>query len=509
MTPTGSGAATNDRIVVLGGSIAGLATALFLSRRGLPVHVLDQDDALCAPSPVTGPPPESERGQPRRATPQAAQSHAFIALAREVLLDEAPDVLDALTGAGVQSIRLADALPPAITDRGQRPHDDDLVVMAARRTTFELVLRQVLRRDRLATFEPGVRAEGLVVDRSGPVPVVRGVLRSSGPPLAAGLVVDASGRRTPVPGWLAAEDVTVSEQEADCGITYHSRFYRLAPGQAGGELNRGYTAGSSFDRYSCLVFPGDRPEADGEGQSFSVTFGTLPEDRELRGLGDAAAFDAAVRSIPLVAPWVNGARPLSEVRSMTGMRNRVRRTATAAGPGVPGLVAIGDAAATTNPAHTRGTSLALAHARALARAVDRELEPADLVAAMADVVERELVPWVHDSAAQDAARLGRWRPEWQRDDVFADLAVAPRLTNGEASVAAQADRDVWSRFTRLQNCLTLPMATLDDDTFVARVRSVQATGWRPDPIPAPSHDEMAELVAARRRGRERAVATGS
>jgi flavin-dependent dehydrogenase len=191
------------------------------------------------------------------------------------------------------------------------------------------------------------------------------------------------------------------------------------------------------------------------------------------------------------------------------MRNRVRRVSTDGRPGVAGLVAIGDAAATSNPAHTRGTSLALAHARSLARQVDLDLDPADLSTAMADVLDAELVPWVHDSAAQDAARLSRWRSDWRRDDVFADLAPETRLTNGEASVAAQADRDVWSRFTRLQNCLTLPMATLDDDAFVARVRAVQATGWRPEPVSAPSHDEMAELAATHRRGRERAVAIGT
>ena len=54
------------------------------------------------------------------------------------------------------------------------------------------------------------------------------------------------------------------------------------PGDLSTALNRGLTAGGSFDRYSCLVFPADNG-------TFSVTFGVLPEDTELRLLREDAA----------------------------------------------------------------------------------------------------------------------------------------------------------------------------------------------------------------------------
>lgn len=489
-------------VVVLGGSISGLATALFLRRRGLPVVVVEQDEGLVG-APADGEPTEEERRSPRTATPQAAQSHAFVALAREVLLAEAPDVFAALLAAGADPIRLADRLPPEVEDREPRSDDDELIVLAARRTTFEGVLRRSALADGLA-FEAGTKATGLVVDDSGARPRVVGVELADGRTLDAALVVDACGRRTPVPGWLGAvDDVEVEETSSSCGITYLTRFYQLLPGATGGGLNRGYTTGASFDRYSCLVFPGDLG-------SFSVTFGTLPEDRDLRRLGTPEAFSAAVESIPLLAPWVASDRstPTSDVRSMTGMQNLVRRVRSAGEPGLAGYAAVGDAAATSNPAHTRGTSLALHHAHRVAEQVERHgLDGDDLAAALQQVVEDELVPWVADSAEQDASRLARWRPDEEAESVgFGAPALgADRVTNGEAYVASFADRDVWQRFTRLQNALVQPAGVLDDPELVADVRRVQARGWSLPSTPAPSHDELAELVG--RHGRARRTVT--
>lgn len=491
-------------VVVLGGSIAGLATALFLSRRGVPVQVVEQDGGL-AGAPAGGEPSAEERRSPRTATPQAAQSHAFVALAREVLDAEAPEVFSALLAAGVEPIPLARSLPPAVADRAARPGDDDLVVLGARRTTFEGVLRRVALAEPV-TFEAGTRADGVLVEDQGATAQVVGVGLADGRRLDASLVVDACGRRTPVPGWLTDADqrIEVDEPGSSCGITYHTRFFQLRPGAVGGHLNRGYTAGGSFDRYSCLVFPGDLG-------AFSITFGTLPEDRALRSLTDPAAFTAAVAAIPLLAPWVEDDRsmPISDVRSMTGMDNRVRRITSDGRPGVAGLVSVGDAAATSNPAHTRGTSLALRHAQLVARAVaDHGPGGDELAAACTRIVADELVPWVQDSAEQDAARLRRWRPDAEPEPATsfgAAVLGAQRITNGEAYVAAQLDRDVWQRFTRLQNALDKPAGTLDDPELVAAVHRVQATGWSLPPEPAPSHDELADITARHRPDRRTAA----
>jgi hypothetical protein len=325
---------------------------------------------------------------------------------------------------------------------------------------------------------------------------VQGVTLDDGGTVTARLVIDATGRRTAMPDWLAGHGVTVTDARVECGITYYTRFYRRAPASNAAEppLNRGFAAGGSFDRYSCLAFPGD-------AGSFSITFGVLPEDRELRGLRDGAAFDAAVGAIPLLAPWIDGdgTEAISDVRTMAGLLNRVRRCRAGGRPSVLGWTAVGDAAATTNPAHSRGCTLGAVHAVAVARAVAEHRDPAARVDACAAVVESEQLPWVADSIEQDRQRLLRWRPD--AVPPAPEPATDPGLVtpvgwlgNGEAYLAAQHDAYVWRRFTRLQQLLDRPADVLADRRVVARVRAVQAARPPSPPLDGPTHTELVALV---------------
>jgi hypothetical protein len=290
-----------------------------------------------------------------------------------------------------------------------------------------------------------------------------------------------------MPGWLAGHGAEPIDDRVDCGITYLSRFYRRAAGAPEPPLDRGFTAGGSFDRYSCLVFPADQG-------TFSVTFGVLPEDRVLqRGLRDPAAFDAAVRSIPALAPWIDtsAAEPISEVRMMAGLVNAVRGAREPGRPVALGWTAVGDAAATTNPAHSRGCTLGAVHSVAVADAVATHRDPLDLAAACAAVVEGEQRPWVADSIEQDRQRLARWRTA---GTPTATLRPG-RLTNGETYVAAQHDSFVWRRFTRLQQLFETPDEVLADPRVLARVRAVQAMGRSGAVLDGPSRADLAQLVA--------------
>jgi 2-polyprenyl-6-methoxyphenol hydroxylase-like FAD-dependent oxidoreductase len=443
--------------------VAGLAAALFLARRGHPVVVLERD-----PDPT--PPTVALAGRSRRrATPQAAHSHAFLARCRALLAAEAPDVLHALDDAGVRAAVLTRALPPALEGFAPEPGDDELVVHNARRSVFEWVLRRTVEAEPGIELRLGTAVTGLGQDAGR----VRGVRTDHGP-VAADVVVDASGRRS--------AQAPPDRRQVPCGIAYLTRFYQLR-GAEPGPLNRGFTHGASFDRYSCLVFPADNG-------TFSVTFGVLPEDRALRVLRDPAAFDSAATAIPAIAPWIHPdvSRPTTDVAFMTSLHNLIRPP-TGCEPS--GLHAIGDAACVTNPAHTRGTTLALVAAQRLARAVTEH--PADAgarAAEMAAFARDELTLWVEDSIAQDAARLARWRP--------GEPTEAPRwrgvVSNGDAYLAAQRDAGAWRAFTRLQNSLARPDEVLDDPALVAAVARVRASGWTPPRHDAPSHDDLVALA---------------
>ena len=468
-------------LIVIGGSVAGLSLALLAARRGLRVTVLEADEAA-APRPVD----EDAARDHRWVTPQAAHSHAFLAAARRLLLDEAPDVLAALLAAGVHERDLVANRPATLPALDDEDLDDDLVVLLARRTTFELVLRRVVAGEDGVELRSGSAVARVLLDDTGAVPRATGVALEDGTVVHGDVVADAAGRRGRVHRWLADAGVAVDETDDDCGIAYHSRFYRLRLDADWAGLNRVYTAGASFERYSGLVFPGD-------GRSFSVTFGVLPEDRDLSLLRHGDAFQVAASRIPLLAEWVDPERaePISEVRTMTRMRNRVRRWVTDGTPTITGFVAVADAAAISNPAHSRGCTLALAHATAVADALVAHADDPEALALAADAATAEvLLPWVEDSRRQDRARLSRWRPG---AGILPPEPAPGRVTNGEAYVASHHDAAVWRRFTRLQQLLATPDEVLADPDVVARVRAAQDAGLGLPQHEGPGHDELAHV----------------
>src|SRR3954447_3304080 len=207
------------RIVVVGGGIGGLGTALACARDGHQVTILERDDT---PMPADA---EAAFAWTRTGAPQVRHSHAFLARLRKLLHERAPDVLDALLAAGAAEIPFTDNLPATLTDRAPRPGDDELVAIACRRTTFEWVLRRLVLAEPHVTLEHGVAAH--VLDASGSaVPRVTGV---DGRP--ADLVVDARGPRSSSDDWLASIGAApVREELHESGIVYFSRFYRVNDG---------------------------------------------------------------------------------------------------------------------------------------------------------------------------------------------------------------------------------------------------------------------------------------
>ena len=128
--------------------MAGLGTALALSRAGRQVTLLERD---ATPLPAD---PDAAFEWDRRGAPQVRHSHALLARLRNLLRDRHPDVLEALLEAGATEMRFADNLPVDIVDRDPRPGDEDLVALACRRTTFEWVLRRIVLADRRGDAAP-------------------------------------------------------------------------------------------------------------------------------------------------------------------------------------------------------------------------------------------------------------------------------------------------------------------------------------------------------------------
>lgn len=488
------------RVVVVGGGIAGLATALALARDGHHVEVFEGDRAPAAADPL-----EAFEAWKRPGAPQVWHSHAFLARLRNLLRAEAPDLLRALLRSGAYEVRFGENLPPTLSDFHPEVGDEDLALLACRRITFEWVLRGLVEREEGVRWQAGARVIGLEGDgiRTGaPLRVsgvrveVEGVART----VPAELVVDASGRRSPLVGWLRELGAAAPEvQQEDCGIFYCSRFYRLHPGA---EPPAGATLiGSDLGYMKYAIFPGD-------AGIFSVTLAASPADEALRRILRVRAFEAAARAIPVLAPWIDEARsrPVSSVRGMRSLRNRRVRLVREGRPIVLGVHAVGDAAVHTNPLYGRGCTLAFVHAWLLRDALREHPRDAEARAlAFHQATERELGPWYVAAREQDrdarrvaeAERRGEDpdRPRGPDEPVDPRAFLRSVLRDGLLP-ALRTDAVVLRSFARSFNLLAPPDALVTDPDVMQRILaawSQRGSRGAPEPL-GPGREEMVELL---------------
>ncbi|OLF05824.1 hypothetical protein BLA60_34105 [Actinophytocola xinjiangensis] len=465
------------KVIAVGGSVTGLAAAAALADAGHEVLVLERE-AAAPPSTLD----EAADGWARPTVPQAAHSHAFGSRGTNLLRDRLPDVYEDLLGAGTGRVNLADSPPPMLGDFAREPADDDLNMLTVRRSVFEWVLRARALSRPGVSVRTGATVRGLVTGEGR----VTGVRLADGTELSADLVLDTSGRKTDAPKWLATAGLPVPEQTSEsCRITYYTRYYRRLTPAPPGPLNRGFGAGGLWDSYTAVLFLGD-------GDTFSISLGVLPDDKEMKSLREEEAFTAAIRATPLLAGWVapGNSEPISPVYAMGGLDNS-SRLADPAGDLPVGFYGLGDAVCTTNPAYGRGVSLALAHV----------FELVDLLAAHPTVDRAQaarfagaskglLAPWLGESIANDRGRAGLWaatvageRPQMPPPGI---------VTFGTAVAASTKDAQVWRRVAQVMMSLVSPAELYANDEITERVGRALA-GGPPPQLPGASR---ADLVAA-------------
>lgn len=459
----------SDVVAVAGGGLAGLTAALALAGAGHRVVVLERGVA-----PPDGPPGEAGQAWRRPTAPSFPHAHTLTSLGVSVLLDRAPEVVAAALDAGAVMVDLTRAKPPERAGAAEtRQGDAALLALACRRPTLETVLYRVVRDLPGVEIRHDVRVDGvtLVADR------VTGVVTDRGERIAAGLVVDASGRRALGRSWLAGHGITMRpDVHSPSNMRGFSRFYRRL-GQTA-TLNRGNAEGVLGDHYAAVLHPGDNG-------TFSIALEILAEDRTMRVLRDPAAFTAVARATPGVADWLGPgmSEPITEVRAITCPPNALRTLAVA--PPVTGLVPVGDAAATTNPLYGRGMSLAFAHAFRLGDLV----AAGDVGRAATGGLAADLVlPWFRLSVADDEERIGHWRAALHG---WAPPPRPPRLTMRTIARVAGRDADVWRGLVRVLMGLSQPDSVLADPVFADRVYRLLADESAPSAMPT-----RADLLAA-------------
>ena len=456
------------KFVVAGGGVAGLAASLALARVGQNVIVLERDRVDADGS------PRSAFDVGRRGIPHYFQPHAFLPRGRRLLLDWAPDVLDALMDAG------ADPQDVALKLRGPRePGDEDLVYLWVRRPVIEWALRRAAAAEPAVEIRAGVQVTGLLRSENG-APRATGVALDEGDPVRGDLVVDALGRYRCPPGWPRAIG-----QPSDSGAIYYCRYFELARGvehldapilNPRGDL--GYLGFNTFR---------------GDNRTFAVILLAPAADRELRVLRHEQAWQAACSAItPLdVMTSEDYARPITDVMPMGGLMN-VDRTGD---PAVSGIVAVGDAFCHTDPAFAYGLSFSLAHAQALANATDEAPD----VDAIAERYRAHAGPEARErhalACATDSARSRRWSGEpleiSRRDRSYPLFSFVGALT------AAPHDDTVLRRTIRRIGLLDRTAVFDEDHALHDRIEAIlDRLMARPPHSPGPPREELLARLAA-------------
>lgn len=427
-----------EHAVVIGASIGGLLAAAALSLRSGMVTVLDRR-------------PVPAEGVVESMAPQGDFAHALLvsgALAIEQLM---PGLLDDLVEHDAFVTGIEADVPvhwlAAGTLRRQLPWLGIRVPQASR-SLLESRIRARVQALTNVEIWGEVVVDGIVLADNA----VRGVHTRSGT-VECDLLVDASGRASRSPAWLAAAGIRAAPTTVvGVDITYTGIDIARTPADLDDGAVLAVVQNTLTSTRGGVALPI-------EGQRWTVALGSYFGDRPELERASIEAFagslaDPVIRRL-LDNEWLSAPRRYKFPASQRRHFEKVRSLPV-------GFCVIGDSAASFNPIYGQGMSVAALEAVVLAEKLDALGNTArlshEVAAASAKIIDN---PWQIATGADFAypATVGRRPP---------GITAANRYLT-QVIAAAAVDREVNLAFSRVQQLLDPPSSLLRPG-LVARVR---------------------------------------
>jgi 2-polyprenyl-6-methoxyphenol hydroxylase-like FAD-dependent oxidoreductase len=335
-----------DHAVVVGGSLAGLLAARVLADHFDRVTIVERDrfpaDAAFRPG-----------------IPQSRHLHVLWTRGLEIMEDLFPGLERTLLDAGATEIGVpADVL--WLTAAGWRNRFEVTRLLTFSRPLLDCAVRTRLKADGvLGSGSLDVLEDNEVVGLVPRGADVAGVSLRSGERLAADLVVDATGRGSRTPAWLATLGYPAPpETLVDPLLGYASRYYAIPPGFDPGWKALYLQADPPATRRTGGLFPQEGGRWICSLSGAGRDYGPTDEDAFLefaKGLRDPVLYEA-----------IRDAEPLSPITGFRRTANH-RRHYERLSVWPRGFVVMGDAACAFNPIYGQGMSVAALSALALDR----------------------------------------------------------------------------------------------------------------------------------------------
>lgn len=345
--------------VVLGGSLSGLLAARVLSDHFEHVTLIERD--------VYPETPEARRG-----VPQANHVHGLLLRGRQVLEELFPGLQDEMIAAGAPLLDMANDISWFTRAGFGIRFPSDLKVLSFTRPMLDWYVRRRVSRNPRVEIMDNTDVLRLIPDSNANRHVAVLVCprtaesdRRIAKEITADLIVDATGRASRAPRWLAQIGYEPPEEiVVNAHLGYASRLYRI-PEDFHGD-------------WTCVFLQAAPPECKRgailfrvEGNRWLVTLigggGDYPPN-------DDAEFLEFARSIPVntIYDAIRSAEPLSSIKTHRATENRLRRFENA--KQLPAnFVLLGDAVCAFNPVYGQGMTTGALGALALRESLREQL----------------------------------------------------------------------------------------------------------------------------------------